>query len=849
MGATPIGPVDSRVPLVLALDAVDRTALPVAGGKGANLGELIRAGFPVPSGFVVTTAAYRLLLDHLDLAQRIPVLLDADPGGASVRQAIETAPMPSGLAEALSRAYRELGAGPVAVRSSATAEDLPEAAFAGQQETYLNVVGEDALLDAVHRCWASLWTERAIAYRGHRRIAVDAARIAVVVQQMAPAEFAGVLFTANPVTGARDEVVVDASAGLGEAVVSGRVTPDHFVLDKRRRRLKRVERGRQEVVVRAVAGGGTQEVAGSADDGLLPARALRRLVRLAVAIEQHFGCPQDVEWAWASARPYILQARPITALPEPPPRASRVQRMAAGIMSEILPIRPYPLDVTTATGAMLGALLSAFRYAGIRFPPIDRILVEEDGVVVRLEPPRPRPTPMVLLTPAKLLRLAVRHDPRRWETDPQLTRVIAHVRALQQRDLEPLAWEELHATMREALTVAPEIFDLRLRYLPRPALAIAFVRLLLGVLGQKDQMASLFSTDDLKTTEINRALEALAAQIRADPELREIFVSHDPAELVAAIQYRPFAATLLAFLDRYGNRETVSPALATQPTWSAAPQVVLGMLKGFAATPPPPRGRPAARAVRAELLLHPLVRRPPLRALTVRALDLVPWFVRLREDTRFYVTLPLPVIRRVMLEFGQRLTASGALDTAEDVFHLRLEEIERAVPPSDQVRPLVQRRKEKRASLADTPLVDPRLLTVGGPAVGDALLTGAPGSPGVAEGPARIIHNAYQFDRLRPGDVLVAPYTHPAWTPLFQRAAAVVVDSGGAASHAAIVAREYGIPAVMGTGAGTQRLSDGQPIGVDGDRGVVLPARRGEGDDGKQPRSLWQGPPSAAHQA
>jgi rifampicin phosphotransferase len=812
---------------VCALDSVGRGDLDQAGGKGANLGELVRAGFPVPPGFVVTTAAYDHLLGHTGLAARISELLREAGDGAPIRKAIRTAPMPPPLAEALRWAYRELGAGPVAVRSSATAEDLPEAASAGQQDTFLNVVGEEAVLDAVARCWASLWTERALSYRQRQQVAPDRARIAVVVQRMVPAEFAGVMFTANPVTGARGEVVVDASAGLGEAVVSGLVTPDHFVVSKRTRRPKQVRRGRREVVVRALPGGGTDQVPGSSTEGSLSRLALRRLVRLGVAIERHFGRPQDVEWAWANGRAYILQARPITALPQPAPprRVHRVQRIAASIISEILPVRPYPLDVTTWTGAVLEAVLSVLRFAGIKPPPLERLLVEEDGVVVRLALPSPHPTPKLLLAPAKLLARAARYDPREWQADPLLTRMIERVRALERRDLTAMAWGELHASMREALAVAPAVFKLRLRYGPRAALAIAYVRLLLGVVGRKDRMAALFSTDDIKTTEINRALEALAAEIRADPELRGLFVSHEPAELLGAIQSKPFAEKLQGFLRRYGNRETVSPGLATQPTWSAAPEVVLGMLKGFAAAPPPrSTGRPAAELVRNELLAHPLLRLPLLRPLTLWALDQVSWFVRMREDTRFYVTLPLPVIRWIMLEFGRRLADRGVIDASEDVFHLKLDEVEHAWPPPAELRMLVDRRKHKRALLADTPVVDPRLLVVGGQTAGNALLTGTPGSPGIAEGPARIVHDAYEFGRLRPGDVLVAPYTHPAWTPLFQRAAAVVVDSGGAASHAAIVAREYGIPAVMGTADGTRRLTDDQLIRVDGNRGVVLPA-------------------------
>ncbi|MDQ3834891.1 MAG: phosphoenolpyruvate synthase, partial [Actinomycetota bacterium] len=337
---------------VVPLERLGRDDLALAGGKGTNLGELVRLGFPVPDGFVVTTAAYDGFVAHNRLGETITrALREPQDNGATIRAAFERAPIPPEIERNILAAYREHGEGPVAVRSSATAEDLPEAAFAGQQDTFLNISDEQALLDSVRRCWASLWTDRAIAYRERQRIDQRTVKLAIVVQRMVFAEIAGVLFTANPVTGARDEVVIDASPGLGEAVVSGLVTPDHFVLRKRRWGWSIAERraGLREVIVRARLGGATEHMDGSADIDVpvLPDRALRRLARLGVAIERHFERPQDVEWAWASGELFILQARPITVLPEPTPRPSKQQQRMAGMVAEMLPVRPYPLEVTT----------------------------------------------------------------------------------------------------------------------------------------------------------------------------------------------------------------------------------------------------------------------------------------------------------------------------------------------------------------------------------------------------------------------------------------------------------------------------------------------------------------------
>jgi phosphoenolpyruvate synthase/pyruvate phosphate dikinase len=266
------------------LDDVDRDDLPFAGGKGANLGALRRGGFSVPDGFVVSTDAYAAVVNAGGLETAIADGLAADDP-AAIRAAFAAAPVPEAVRAAIAQAYAALGGGPVAVRSSATAEDLPGAAFAGQQDTVLNVVGEAAVVDAVRHCWASLWTDRAVAYR--RRRGIDDPQIAGVVQRMVDAEFAGVLFTANPVTGQRTETVVEAGAGLGEAVVSGLVTPDHYVLDARgavrERRL-----GRREVVIRSRADGGVDRYAAVADDHL-PESVLGELAALGRAVAAHFG--------------------------------------------------------------------------------------------------------------------------------------------------------------------------------------------------------------------------------------------------------------------------------------------------------------------------------------------------------------------------------------------------------------------------------------------------------------------------------------------------------------------------------------------------------------------------------
>ena len=808
-----------------------------AGGKGANLGELVRSGFPVPPGFVVTTAAYDTFVRQKSLSQIIAQALRVEPvNGAAIRSAFQETPIPTEIEQEIRSAYRQLGQGPVAVRSSATAEDLPQAAFAGQQDTYLNVIGEQAVLEAVRRCWASLWSDRAISYRQRQGVDQEQVKLAAVVQRMVEAESAGVMFTANPVTGRGEEVVIDASPGLGEAVVSGLVTPDHFVLQKRGRTWRVSERrlGRGELIIRSLPEGGTERLAGAAvaQTASLSERQLRQLRRLGEAIQEHFGSPQDVEWAWAEGRPFILQARPITALPRPLPPVNRLQRLLASTFAEMFPVRPYPLDLDTWIPALAGAIEPMFAGLGLDLD-LKRMFQVEDGVVLEFRPTLPRPTWRILLAALRLFANILRYRPRAWQADPLLGEAQTRARQLEALDPATLSWDQILKIVLAEKEIPWYAGELRWRYFPRAAFAIIELRALLAMLGHANQLGALMWGAENKTIEANRELEQLARRVRYDPFLAQAFSTHEPQELWSVLEEQPagreFLMALRSFLDRYGHREAII-STSKQPTWKDAPETVLGIVKSFSAQEPDSQAvEPGWQAVQAELLQHPLLRFAPIRSAFWQVLADARSLLQIREDTHFYATLPLPILRRMFLEFGKRLAHSGMLEDAEDVYHLTLGELEQLngeYPPPDLARELratIQRRKDARAGLEGAPLIDPRLFAKRAP-VGEAYLQGMPGSPGVAEGPARIVRDGSEFDKLRMGDVLVAPYTNPSWTPLFQRAAAVVVDSGSAGSHAAIVAREYGIPAVMSTVTGTRKLRDGEFIRVDGNQGLVFQA-------------------------
>jgi rifampicin phosphotransferase len=836
-------------PLVAPLTYFERGSLALAGGKGANLGELIKAGFEVPPGFVITTAAYDFLLHANGLQtkiQNILASLQVDvPASITaislhIQKAFQHAAIPEPIVDEALKAYRQLNGGTVAVRSSATAEDLPEAAFAGQQETFLNVIGEEALLDAVHACWISLWSERAILYRARQNVDQTSVKLAVVVQKMVQADVAGVMFTANPVSGARDEFVIDANPGLGEAVVSGLVTPDHFIVNKRGLRIKEQRLGGREAIIRSKPGGGTEQVTPTDKniEAALSASALRNLAKVGKQIEHHYRTPQDIEWAWVrngtkAGKFLILQARPMTALPKPF-KVSGAIRMVIPMLAEMWITRPYPLDVTTFTGTLeraVGKFLTVM--IGKSAPDPDKAFVEEDGVVVRFELPEVHPTPGMLITPWITLWRTRHNDPSQWQADPIIYEVLARAHEIEKRDLAWLTWKQNIEVLHESLALIPRVMQLRERYLPNAAVGLGRLWLYLVLTCHKDRFGQLISAVETKTTETNRALETLARDIRGDTALLELFMQAESNELQSALQRsqagQDFLKNFSAFLDQYGHRETA--LTISQPAWKDEPKVVLGILKVLASSELQETDRYQEwTRTRDELLAGSILGWRPLRNVFLKSLMDARSFFQIREDTHFYATLAQPLVRRVVLELGNRLERAGAIKSSMDIFHLKLDELEELGEPwtpsgetITQVKDLVTRRNEKRESLASTPMVDPRLLAVQPQdLMEDVILSGSPGSPGIANGSVRIVHDVSEFGNLLPGEVLVAPATNPAWTPLFQRAVAVVVDMGGPASHAAIVAREYGVPAVMGTFDGTQKLTNGQMIEVDGSRGLVL---------------------------
>ncbi len=831
--------------LVRSLDELTAADLAEAGGKGANLGELRRAGFSVPDGFVITTAAYALAAEAAGVTGETP---------ATARVRLAASPVPAGIADAVRDAYRTLGAPAVAVRSSATAEDLPDASFAGQQDTILGVAGEDAVLDAVRKCWASLWNERAVAYRKTHDVPAGGLRLAVVVQRMVEAESAGVLFTADPITGRRRRAAIEAVRGLGEQLVSGAVNPDHFMVDTR--------------------SGAVLERRGD----VLSDAQLRDLAAVGARIEEHFGRPQDIEWAIdKEGKLWIVQSRDITTLYPIPATAPqndddlRVYFSANVAQGVFDPFTPMGLQ----TFRLLSSGLAAAIGRPVRDPAAGAPLYAESAMrvfidltpVLRnpfarelparvmsvmefrskaifdklLEDPRLRPRGSasrsrfrvigaVLHTgaPQNAVRAMLRPDATRKRILAEMDRGLADVRIPETPAERVDAYENL------ILTFPPRFFPRLVGLVIPGVLSYALANRVIGSHAKPGEMQTVLrGLPHNPTTEMDLGLWNIARAARQDAGSRDALDTRSPAELSAQYRARSLPPLLqremTSFLERYGHRAIAEIDLGVK-RWSEDPAHLLGAIANYlrlgdeAVAPDVQFARGAREA---EAMIQTLAsrlhgpRRIVLRFLLGRARLLS----GLREQPKFQIMRVFALGHALIAPVGAELVSRGLLDTADDVFFLTLPDLRRAIAGEDLRTTVAQRREVYRREQGRRHI--PRVLLSDGtdaetelPVATDGGIRGTPASPGIARGIARVILSPVGA-RLEPGEVLVAPSTDPGWTPLFLTAGALVMEMGGMMSHGAVVAREYGIPAVVGVPDATGRIATGEHVTVDGSAGTV----------------------------
>jgi pyruvate,water dikinase len=861
--------------LMLKLENPDAT-IETVGGKGASLARLASAGLPVPPGFHISTQAYRHFIEENHLADAIfsmarqvqaddPATLDH--ASTQIQSLLLRGSVSNNITALIFQGYRELGTDdpPVAVRSSATAEDLPEMSFAGQQETYLNVRGSEALLEAVKRCWASLWTARGIGYRARNNIPPEDVALAVVVQQLVAADAAGILFTANPTTGDRDHLVINAAWGLGEAIVGGHVTPDTFIVNKQTLTIESQEIADKEIMTVRTSEG-TREESVPADkrkQSSLDLDQIIELSRLGIRIEQLYEQPMDIEWAIQDRDLFILQARPITALPEPRltldwelprPKGKYIRQNVI----EILPDPLSPLFATLGLSVWNDAMHQLGKSVGLELPdfiPEHALLTINDyayldagliaGQSVRFFPAIPR------------LVKGFRIAKERWveEARPRYAVVVAR---WAECDFKITSATQLLTGAREIMRVAAEHYlTIQSGILPMSKLSETLFPLVYNrIIKRKgDPPALTFMLGfDSAPIQAEKSLYDLAMWVREHSELADYLASAASVEIVSAYQasfipirhaesWREFSQRFGEHLSRFGH--TIFDLDFAKSIPADDPGPLLETLKYFlAGGVRNPHERQAETAEAREHATRSMLRRLKgfrLRWFT-RLLQWVQLYGPLRENALADVGLGWPVLRRMLREIGRRLVEAHAISEPDDVFWLKLNELESAANALDANQRIQDFRSlvvERQAMWEREQMVTPpvNLPIKGGvrfwgidwsftsPARTDQasgkIIKGIGASPGHVEGIARLIHGPDEFNQMRNGDILVAKITTPAWTPLFALASGVVTDVGGILSHSSIVAREYHIPAVLGTGVATERIHSGQHITVDGERGVV----------------------------
>jgi rifampicin phosphotransferase len=856
---------------VLDFQEIDQTQVAIVGGKGARLGELSRIeGIRVPPGFCVTTDAFqRILAEAPSIDDRLDRLDRLKPDdreairtlSAEIRRALEGMAIPKDLGSAITRPLVGLGEqAAYAVRSSATAEDLPTASFAGQHDTYLNIVGPAAILLHVSRCWASLFTERAVTYRLRRGFDHRKVHMAVVVQRMVFPHAAGILFTADPVTSNRKVACVEASFGLGEALVSGLVNPDVYKVRDGEVVAKAL--ATKQLAIHASTASGIRGETIEAERQQQPALTDMQVVRLAQLgrrVEAHFGPPQDIEWCLVDDGFEIVQSRPITTLFPIPAAGDGENHVYVSVGHQQMmtdPMKPLGLslfqltarprmyeaggrlfvDVAQRLGSPTSraALLEALGKSDPLIEDALQTILERGDFVPSIPddgpggpPPGGAPAPIetdpaivaALIERSQASIAASKRDIRTKSGMALLNFILADIQELKRLLFDSHSLQVIMAAM-EATWWLNELFE--------------------AWLGEKNAADTLTqSAPGNITSEMGLALLEVADVIRPYPEV-VAFLEHvedeDFLDQLGELAGGPEARdSIRAYLDRYGMR-CVGEIDITRPRWRERPSTLVPLLVGNIKNFEPgagqrrfEQGRQEAWEKERELLVR-------LRALpgaeqkaeqAKRMIDRVRTFIGYREYPKYGIVSRYFVYKQALLKEAERLVQADVLTEQEDIFYLTFEELGDVVRTNEADDQLISQREHAfRSYQALTP---PRVLTSEGEVIAGAYrrddvptgaLIGLPVSGGTIEGQARVILDMSEAD-LAAGDILVTAYTDPSWSPWFVAIKGLVTEVGGLMTHGAVIAREYGLPAVVGVEQATRLIRDGQRIRVHGTEGYV----------------------------
>ncbi|MHB8072731.1 phosphoenolpyruvate synthase [Desulfosporosinus fructosivorans] len=878
---------------VLYLKEIDKQHLAYVGGKGANLGEMTKAGFPVPQGFCVTTEAYRTFIDTSTQMSEFYDLLDqinADELepirslGQHIREHLKSLSLPEEVRSSILEAWNITGqAQAYAVRSSATAEDLPTASFAGQQDTYLNVLGPEQLLQAVQDCWASLFTDWAISYRAKNGFGHRLVFLSVVVQQMVFPEVSGIMFTADPITGQRKTVSIDASFGLGEALVSGIVTADLYQV--RSGKIIKKQISKKKLAIYSIPEGGTftqdiplekQEIQALEDHNII------KLAELGQRIEVHYGSEQDIEWGLADGKIFILQSRPITSL-HPVPKVSddKLHVYVSFSYIQVMTDAMKPLAISllsylpnfikkdpssSGAGYLLAAggrafadvtgplLLKPSRNMLLKvFKGMDELMASAMSEVIQREEFRNQSYPkkevfrVVRKIAPIVIPILIKVRSSLLVGDPSKARI--HVASIMKKIvkehekniIDTSGADRLRVIQHSIETMFPNVLAKIVAY---PITGIMASGSLAKKLSKKvgDKQNAYFLSQLNKslpgnvTGELGLELGDLTDIVRKYPEVIDYLgratIESFYEDLLRVSGGFEFKQQLEIFLAKYGMRCSGEIDI-TKPRWNEDPtQLIPSILSNIRTNT---FGEHREKFKRGEIEADQAAKEIlsqfsyfEKRSIS-RLIKLYRNLMGTRENHKFIVIILLDIYKRAILEEGRILVQKGILRGVQDVYYFTMEELISLVENrfSGDAQEIVEERKIQH--VLDQKLNPPRVMTSEGEIITGKLrdvqapagaFIGTPVSAGIVEGIARVVLRL-EDAKINPGEILIAPYTDPGWTPLFISIKGVITEVGGTMTHGSVVAREYGIPAVVGIDKATEIIKDGSLIRINGTEGFV----------------------------
>jgi pyruvate,water dikinase len=862
--------------LVLGFRDIDKTKHLVVGGKGANLGELSRIdGIIVPDGFCISTEAYKKIIGETpsinELLYKLSILKVQDRDKieelcGEIRRIIEGIIIPEDITEEITYALSRLGGeNAYAIRSSATAEDLPYASFAGQQDTYLNIIGKDEILKHISKCWASLYTERAVTYRlqngfDHRKVF-----LAVVVQKMVFPQAAGILFTADPVTSNRKVLSIDAGFGLGEALVSGLVNADNYKVRNGKITDKKISTKKRAISFLKTGGTILNEIEPSQQNRqALSDEQILQLERIGRQIEEHFSSPQDIEWCLVDDTFYIVQSRPITTLfpiPESNDQENHVYISVGHQQMMTDPIKPLGLSFFLLTTRapmrkaggrlfvditqMLASPVSReilLKNMGQHDPLMQDALVtiiEREDFIESLSNDKKEPSPSKAMPPARP-QTQIENDPAIvsdliQSSQTSLKELKVNIQTKSGLDLLDFILEDIQQLKK--LLFDPRSSSVFMAAIDASAWLNEKMEEWLGEKNVADTLSQ--SVPNNITSEMGLALLDVADVIRPYPEvidnLQHVKDDNFLDELVKFDGGQEIRDTILAYLDKYGMR-CVGEIDITKTRWSEKPAtlvpLILSNIKNFepeASKRKFLQGRNEALKKEQELLerLKQLPDGKRKAEDTNRMISLLRNFIGYREYPKYGMVNRYFVYKQALLKEAEKLVQASIIHQIEDIYYLTFEELQEVIRTNRLDYQIITKRKDEYRLYEK--LRPPRVITSDGEIITGEYkrenlpaeaLVGLPVSSGIIEGRARVILNMEEAD-LEAGDILVTAFTDPSWTPLFVSIKGLVTEVGGLMTHGAVIAREYGLPAVVGVENATNLIKDGQRIRVHGTEGYI----------------------------